>query len=695
MNFEKLVAQYTLDAALIVKFDSAPGILYANKAFFQLFGYSVDELGSLSPWRLLSQSALTSKLDLGFSFNLDHTTVLDAKGQPMLVDIYLNPVLEENAENCWSLVLRPAQEKKQFQDSLLRIADQLKLIVDSAPLLIWSIDTTGQLKFAEGSLLKSLNLSKEEIIGASLFEVFTLYPEFLESVRRNLDSSAPTIDCTGLGPITLETHFTKLSDSTGEPLGLMGVSIDVSDRIIHQQIQTQLNSVLEATSDIVTLTNESEILYINQAAQTVLGYPDASSLVSLSSLYPKEAFEFMQHTAYVYAKKHGLWTGETSLISKEGRLIPISLVLVAHKAQDNTVRYFSMIARDISAIKETERKLREAKEKAEAAAATKAEFLANMSHEIRTPLNGIIGFADLLSKETDPESIAKYTTAIKRSGKNLLRLLTDILDLSKIESGFFQLQPEPINPSDFLSEMETLFSVECSKKGLNLDLKLLPEHQHNILLDISRLRQVLFNLIGNAIKYTQKGQVALVYGEAPGASSNHFNVMFQVKDTGLGVSEKDQEAIFEPFTQKHNPAGGVGLGLSITKKLVIAMGGTLSLKSELGQGSTFTVEFHNVPATLQSPMPSQVAVREQIEQEAKSEVPTLDLSLLPESLQERFLKAKNNLVLREVRELAQEALGSPHSQLFGKALLQACDDYDIQFIQSALATLSLEEKSNL
>jgi signal transduction histidine kinase/ligand-binding sensor domain-containing protein/DNA-binding response OmpR family regulator/protocatechuate 3,4-dioxygenase beta subunit len=253
-----------------------------------------------------------------------------------------------------------------------------------------------------------------------------------------------------------------------------------------------------------------------------------------------------------------------------------------------------------------------AKEAAEAANAAKSEFLANMSHEIRTPMNAILGFSELLRTQLAASKERNYLDAISSSGRTLLTLINDILDLSKIEAGKLELQYEPVSVVRVVDEIQKVFSIKAGEKGVKLLTEIDPKLPRGLMLDEVRLRQVLFNVVGNALKFTEKGHVkirACAESVAAGASSStaeepdetRVNLMLEVSDTGIGIPKAQQEHIFGAFAQVSGQStrkfGGTGLGLTITKRLTEMMHGVIKVESEPGKGSTFHFVFPNVAIT--------------------------------------------------------------------------------------------------
>ena len=238
-------------------------------------------------------------------------------------------------------------------------------------------------------------------------------------------------------------------------------------------------------------------------------------------------------------------------------------------------------------------------EEAESANQAKSAFLANMSHEIRTPMNAILGFTEILGGLIDAPQQREYLSSIQSSGKSLLTLINDILDLSKVEAGKFELEYSGTNPRQVFSEMKQIFSQKVSEKGLEFQVEIDPDLPEALILDEVRLRQILVNLVGNAVKFTESGHVRLaVRNRYPERDHSTLDMIFEVKDTGIGIPEEQRESIFGAFEQQkdqiHAKFGGTGLGLSISKRLVELMGGEIYVTSEVGKGSTFHVNIKNV-----------------------------------------------------------------------------------------------------
>lgn len=240
------------------------------------------------------------------------------------------------------------------------------------------------------------------------------------------------------------------------------------------------------------------------------------------------------------------------------------------------------------------------KEAAENANRAKSEFLANMSHEIRTPLNSIIGFSELLNSSLKNEKMRSQVESIRNSGKNLLKIINDILDLSKIEAGKIIIEYEPVNLLKIVNEVVVMFEQKAMEKNIFLKPVFESEINFNLMLDETRLRQILFNLVGNAIKFTRSGGVSIIVKHEID-DNDLVGLEIKIVDSGIGISQDQLDVIFEPFVQQQGQTqkiyGGTGLGLAISKRFVEAMDGTIEVKSQIRQGSEFIIRLKNLTPT--------------------------------------------------------------------------------------------------
>jgi two-component system, NarL family, sensor histidine kinase EvgS len=251
-----------------------------------------------------------------------------------------------------------------------------------------------------------------------------------------------------------------------------------------------------------------------------------------------------------------------------------------------------VVLRDISEQRRLTAELFRARDQAEIANQAKSEFLANMSHEIRTPMNAIIGFTELLSEQLEQPRLRSYVRTIRSAGMSLLQLINDILDLSKIESGKMELHLKPVSMATIIEDIGQFFSLSATAKGIDILLKPDPSLPPALLLDDARLRQILINLVGNAVKFTEKGQITIeTHALAVYDHLSKVDLEIRIADTGMGIESADLERIFDDFEQtgsaRTRQLGGTGLGLAISRRLAEIMGGSLGVSSQPGEGSIF------------------------------------------------------------------------------------------------------------
>jgi len=351
---------------------------------------------------------------------------------------------------------------------------------------------------------------------------------------------------------------------------------------------------------------EGNVIFINPALSRMFGEerPENAYGKPVARYYDRHTQKRLAEEIFPKVIKDGQWLGELSTLGKNGEKVPTMNNLFLMRDIDGEPLYIANTLIDITERRQTEQQREEymaelmiARDYAEEANLAKSQFLANMSHEIRTPMNGIIGFSDLLADEQLTEDQKGYVGIIRTSGDNLLRLIDDILDFSKIEAG--QLDTEIIDCSlaEMLNSVGSLMRPRAMEKGLQFEIIEKNGLPANIKTDPTRLRQCLINLISNAVKFTETGHVFVT------VSLDEFNnepfIRFDVEDTGIGIPVDKHRAIFESFSQADGSTtrkyGGTGLGLTITKQLAGLLGGELTLISEEGEGSTFSIA---IPAGL-------------------------------------------------------------------------------------------------
>ncbi len=352
---------------------------------------------------------------------------------------------------------------------------------------------------------------------------------------------------------------------------------------------------------IFQTTIDNRVLTANQALAKILGYDSPEDVINSISGIGTQFF--------VDANKRGdffrlidendhVKDFITECYKKDNTIITVAINARAIRNENRQIHYFEGILEDITEKKRIE-EYKIAKEVAEEANQAKSEFIANMSHEIRTPLNAVTGFSELLSAIVSDPTQKNYLEAIKTAGKNLLTLINDILDLSKIEAGKLEIQYANLDPRIIFTEIDMIFKLKMKAKNIQFIMDIAEDFPAAVMLDETRLRQILLNLIGNAIKFTEKGYIKL------GARSifkqkdyNKTDIIFLVEDSGIGIPDQEQRNIFSAFQQQTGQSvgkfGGTGLGLTISRRLAEMMNGEISLKSTPNKGSTFQIILRDV-----------------------------------------------------------------------------------------------------
>lgn len=441
---------------------------------------------------------------------------------------------------------------------------------------------------------------KEKIIGINIFENPVLPEEIKPKIKENEDIEFTfQYDFSKIngyyesekssGFLNLTTRITTLYDHARQPINYLLINVDKTENTIAYNKIQEFKNFFELVGDYAkvgyahfdALSRDGYALsswYKNVGEEEGTPLPEIIGIHS--HFHPEDRAVMLDFLAKVIK-------GESSKLCRDVRIrradgnytwTRVNVLVRNYRPQDNIIEMLC-INFDITQLKETEQMLIKAKDKAEEADRLKSAFLANMSHEIRTPLNAIIGFSSMLEEAEDQEEKHQYITIIEDNNKLLLQLISDILDLSKIEAGTFDIIPEKVNAKQLCSD---LFQAMQMKVTPQVELRLkddLPELTFTS--DKNRLYQVLLNFVTNAFKFTSKGSITIDY------QINGNEVKFSVQDTGMGVEPEKQEAIFTRFVKLNSFIPGTGLGLPICQSIVTQLGGKIGVESEPGKGSCF------------------------------------------------------------------------------------------------------------
>ena len=601
-------------SSAVIEFDINGYILAVNNNFLKIVEYAPHELVGkhhsvlVSPsvrdtpqyrdfWKNLSQGInqtgvfeRITKRGKKIFIRGTYNTIFDINGMPYKIIKYAHDFTDEHVNNLGN--------------------NEVKLSVDRSTSFV-ELDLKGNIVSANENFLKLMKYAKSEIIGKSqsIFipdEVLKSedYKNFWKKLSAGQYQSGDYLWINKFGKeVWVRSSYNPIFDTSGKPYKILQFAFDITGnklaeqnakkaeeqiRVANLALQHQ-KQALDSSAIVAETDVRGRITYVNDKFLEISKY-DRDELIGqdhriLNSRYhPKEFFINLWRTI----SKGDIWHNEVKNRAKDGTYYWVDTTIYPVKDELGKLQKYVAIRFDITDKKKAFEELQEANTKVMQASEAKSEFLANMSHEIRTPMNVIIGMSDLL-KET-PLNIdqEKYVNIINNSGAVLLDIINNILDLSKIESGHLDLESIPYDLDELVHTSFEIISKEAYKKGLEFTYSIDPEVKTKLQGDPARLRQVLINLLNNAIKFTRSGEVSLRIERAP--NKKGF-ITFKVTDTGIGIPPDKLNRLFKNFSQADTSTtreyGGTGLGLSISKKLVEIMGGSIGVESVNGQGSTF------------------------------------------------------------------------------------------------------------
>ena len=522
--------------------------------------------------------------------------------------------------------------RRKGESDLAESEKRNKILGDLIPFGVWASDTEGNITYLSDSYMEMAGVPLDD--PSNLNWVARLSPEEVKNAVSDWQSSLDTMEIwerehkvTGSDgrEYTLLSRGVPVVDKQGKPLSWFGINIDISHRkALEEQVKEQAREYRTLVErlpkiDAARFDELSRFKYASPGAVRAHGIssdelvgrrPSETALDRKFARILEDAvekvFESGQEASFRYTFK-----------TQNGQVHRAYTLVLEHEAE-SLIRSVLQTSYDVTDLITLDEQWREALDEAERANNVTREFLANMSHEIRTPMNGVIGMTDLALREDIPERARQFLHMVKQSGQNLLGIINDILDLSKIEAGKTELEKHPLYLRETVESTIKCLRVNAEKKGLEFLYSFDPELSDRVEGDSGRFRQILTNIVGNAVKFTEQGRVAISMSQAEALSPESVHVLFMVKDDGIGIPQDKLLSIFNPFAQvggsAHAKYRGTGLGLSISKELVELMGGKIWVESEPGQGSTFyfTVVFGLVKEKSEPPQ----AVQPEGEQQA-------------------------------------------------------------------------------
>ena len=514
-------------------------------------------------------------------------------------------------------IVRDVTEQTRVQEALGSERQLLRTVVDAIPHSIYAKDLAGCFTMVNARSLRGLKVSRvEDVLGKPYAELVS--PELArrakqqeEQIRMTGEAMHPVEEIRRdphSGEIESVGLITKvpLRDAAGAVCGIVGINFDITERKkAEEALQRSLSlqtATLESTTDGILVVNRqgavsgvnSKFFELWRIPDNVAASGDDEQLLGFVVDQLKEPEKFLEKVRYLYAHPQELTFD--FLEFNDGRIFE-RYSQPQRLGGDIVGRVWCF--RDVSDRMRSQRELEKAKLDAESGARAKSEFLATMSHEIRTPMNGVIGMTSLLLETPLSPEQREYAETIRNSGETLLTIINDILDFSKIDSGKMELEQLTYSPVACIEETLDLLVPKASEKGLELISMVSPDFPSAVLGDSTRVRQVLLNLVGNAIKFTERGEI-VVTASVESKEEDAIDVTISVRDTGIGMSDEVKSRLFQSFSQGDSSTtrrfGGTGLGLAISRRLVELMGGRLLVESLEGVGSSFSAVLPTVAA---------------------------------------------------------------------------------------------------
>ncbi len=446
--------------------------------------------------------------------------------------------------------------------------------------------------------------SAQELTGKSYISFYGNYDDpvnldmmnrFILAGYKTKNDESREFDKNGKLKIILNNAFGIIEE--GKLLRIWGTQTDITELRTKQEQIRKLSYAVDQSPNAIAITNSRRIVeYINNNFINITGFSHSDIIgKDITEIYEQEFIKEKLNQIWESISEGNIWNGDIVTLRKNGKKYCESVTISPIKDEKGNISHYLMIIEDITLRKIAEEELFVAKEKAEEMSRLKSNFLANMSHELRTPLTGILGFSEILYNEIDKQEFKDMAEILLKGSRRLNDTLNSILDLSRIEANKVELRKRLVDFPALILEIHQLFLLSAKEKNIELKTEI-DDTETYALLDEYILSQVLSNLINNAIKFTYHGNIIIKTGLIESKSGKKAYI--KISDTGIGIEKAKQRIIFEPFRQVSEGLSrsyeGTGLGLTITKKFIELMGGTIELESEPGKGTTFTVIF---PAT--------------------------------------------------------------------------------------------------
>ena len=578
----------------------------------KIIGRTAVQLGILTEAQL---DSFASVLRQGGSLRNHEVTLTDHDGfaRRLLVSAV---VVELEGVPCGLGFIKEITDLRRTEAELMRTEHQLDDVLANAPLAVLTFDNNRVITTARGRALEGMRRAVDQYVGKPLAEVFLPNNPALQNAERALAGETfSAIENIRRGEMSFEVWYSPIWDRHHRVTGATAVATDITARKRAEdelrRSEEYYRSLVESSADLTVVSDEEGIiLFAAGEGRKDFGY-EISDFIgnrAMDFIHPDKHQEQARKIAESFAHPTVIGRGEAPIRCKDGSWLDCELIgRVAH-APDGKPILVSTV-RNISARKRAELEIALSRDEALAASRAKSEFLSSMSHEIRTPMNAILGMADLMWESELSSEQRRYLDTVINNGNALLELINSILDLAKVESGRLSLEALDFDLRELLEKVADTLAVRADEKGIDLAVHIDQDVPNALIGDPLRLRQVLTNLVGNAIKFTERGSVIIRVTRNP-RSDKAGALSISVTDSGIGIPAETLPALFDPFSQADTSVtrkyGGTGLGLAIVDRLVRLMGGTIAVESEPGRGSTFsfTSEFEAREPSASAPEPS-------------------------------------------------------------------------------------------
>ena len=511
--------------------------------------------------------------------------------------------------------IKVAPPTQNADDALSESEARIRAIINAALDCIITMDSNGKIMQFNPAAEKTFGYKSQEVIGKEMGELF-MPPDVRERQRRSFQKFQSSGAGSMMGQRLDVPAFRKDGTEFIAEMATQGVTQggkfvftvflrDITDRKLAEEQRDEFEEMLQRERDLLLtlIDNLPDYIFakdakgryttVNKTLLLDLGAPSRDEVIGKNDydFWPRElADDYCAGDRAVVSSGELLLNREEESVDHEGNKRWLLTTKAPLRDRNGKVEGLVGICRDITDRKRAEAELQEAKEAAEDANRAKSDFLANMSHEIRTPMNGIIGMTELLLSTRLTAEQHDYLSMVKDSADALLHLLNDILDFSKIEAGKLELDATNFSLRDCVGKTAQTLGIRAADKAIELHCRIDPALPDNLIGDSGRLRQIIVNLVGNAIKFTEEGDVVIDVTE-DSRTEEQVCLHFSVKDTGIGITPEHQRVVFDAFEQADTSItrkfGGTGLGLAISSQLVEMMGGRIWLESEVGRGTTF------------------------------------------------------------------------------------------------------------